>query len=274
LGSARAITDAAGSLVTTTNYGPFGEPVPGTQVRGTGYTGHQMEDDDLTYMGARYYDQLSGRFLSIDPVRVNLNTGGNWNRYAYAGNNPYKFVDPDGRASAPILDEKLLKQLVGNTMGGLADRMINGEAATSRDSDIIPNLALDVGKEPLKAIQRAVPDYVSGDGNIYVFAGSAQITQYGDVFAGGGVSRSYPSPVSIGFSVSFGYMTSTNGEPSRDQLNGFLSGEATSVSAYYGFGGGVVTNPSGTAVVVGIGSPGASITAEKSFQLTDEEEIK
>jgi len=48
-------------------------------------------------MGARYYDQLSGRFLSIDPVRVDPNTGGNWNRYAYAGNNPYKFVDPDGR---------------------------------------------------------------------------------------------------------------------------------------------------------------------------------
>lgn len=97
LGSARATTDAAGTQVNGVNYGPYGEPVPGTQVRGTGYTGHQMDDDDVTYMSARYYDQTMGRFLSIDPVGVNTNSGGNWNRYAYAANSPYKFVDPDGR---------------------------------------------------------------------------------------------------------------------------------------------------------------------------------
>lgn len=272
LGSSRATTDAAGFQVNSVNYGPYGEPVPGTQVRGTGYTGHQMDDDDVTYMGARYYDQMMGRFLSIDPVGVYTNSGGNWNRYAYAGNSPYKFVDPDGRASTPMLDEKLLKQLVGNTMGGLADRLINGEGATSRNSDIIANLALDAGKAPAKAVQRAVPDYVSGDANIYVLAGSAQITQYGDVFGGGGVNRSYPNPVSFGVSVSFGYMTSTEGEPSRDQLNGFLSGEAAGVSAYDGLGGGVVTNSSGTAVLIGIGSPGVSTTGEKSLKLTEDED--
>jgi RHS repeat-associated protein len=99
LGSARATTDAAGTQITGVNYGPYGEPIPGTQVRGTGFTGHQMDDNDITYMGARYYDQTMGRFLSIDPVGVNSNAGDNWNRYAYAGNNPYKFVDPDGEAS-------------------------------------------------------------------------------------------------------------------------------------------------------------------------------
>lgn len=34
---------------------------------------------------------------SNDPVAANPNTGANFNRYAYANNNPYKFVDPDGR---------------------------------------------------------------------------------------------------------------------------------------------------------------------------------
>jgi hypothetical protein len=35
--------------------------------------------------------------LSIDPVVTDANTGGSFNRYAYAANNPYKYIDPDGR---------------------------------------------------------------------------------------------------------------------------------------------------------------------------------
>lgn len=33
----------------------------------------------------------------VDPVQPDPNTGANFNRYAYANNNPYKFKDPDGR---------------------------------------------------------------------------------------------------------------------------------------------------------------------------------
>lgn len=39
----------------------------------------------------------SARFLSVDPVTADNNTGTNFNRYWYANNNPYKFTDPDGR---------------------------------------------------------------------------------------------------------------------------------------------------------------------------------
>jgi hypothetical protein len=35
--------------------------------------------------------------LSIDPVVTDANKGSNFNRYAYAKNSPYKYVDPDGR---------------------------------------------------------------------------------------------------------------------------------------------------------------------------------
>jgi len=49
-------------------------------------------------MQARYYDPVIGRFYSNDPVGY---TGANpvmsFNRYMYANNNPYKYVDPDGR---------------------------------------------------------------------------------------------------------------------------------------------------------------------------------
>ncbi|MCL1633357.1 hypothetical protein M2650_01680 [Luteimonas sp. SX5] len=33
----------------------------------------------------------------VDPVQPDPNTGANFNRYAYANNNPYRYVDPDGR---------------------------------------------------------------------------------------------------------------------------------------------------------------------------------
>ena len=45
----------------------------------------------------RYYDPGIGRFLSVDPVTADANTGANFNRYKYASNNPYRFFDPDGR---------------------------------------------------------------------------------------------------------------------------------------------------------------------------------
>jgi uncharacterized protein RhaS with RHS repeats len=48
-------------------------------------------------MQARYYDPVIGRFYSNDPV--GFNNVHNFNRYAYANNNPYKYTDPDGKAS-------------------------------------------------------------------------------------------------------------------------------------------------------------------------------
>lgn len=51
----------------------------------------------LTYMQQRYYDPQIGRFLSVDPITPSGKTGGNFSRYWYANNNPFRFTDPDGR---------------------------------------------------------------------------------------------------------------------------------------------------------------------------------
>ncbi len=49
-------------------------------------------------MQQRYYEPLAGRFLSVDPVVTDWDSGSSFNRYVYAYNNPYHYVDPDGRA--------------------------------------------------------------------------------------------------------------------------------------------------------------------------------
>ena len=99
LGSPVARTDASGVLVgTKTKYEPYGATVAGSQVPTIGFTGHVNDaNTGLTYMQQRYYDPLAGRFMSEDPVLTDANTGAGFNRYAYANNNPYKYVDPDGR---------------------------------------------------------------------------------------------------------------------------------------------------------------------------------
>jgi RHS repeat-associated protein len=93
------------------HYRPFGESIEGAK-DDVGYTGHKFDTDlGLSYMQARYYDPVIGRFYSNDPVTALGHLSGaqgiqGFNRYAYAINNPYKYVDPDGRvvvvASRPL----------------------------------------------------------------------------------------------------------------------------------------------------------------------------
>ena len=73
---------------------PFGDSIE-TPKDDVGYTGHKFDTDlDLSYMQARYYDPVIGRFYSDDPV--GFRDVHSFNRYAYANNNPYKYTDPDG----------------------------------------------------------------------------------------------------------------------------------------------------------------------------------
>lgn len=66
----------------------------------------------MYYVGARYYDSNTGRFLSQDPALIlgdngelPLRTSQNLNKYAYSLNNPYRYVDLNGRESSSIWKE-------------------------------------------------------------------------------------------------------------------------------------------------------------------------
>ncbi|MDR6840309.1 RHS repeat-associated core domain-containing protein [Pseudoxanthomonas sacheonensis] len=104
LGTPIATTDSAGNFIEKSEYEPYGKLINRPLTDGPGFTGHvQDAATGLTYMQQRYYDPGIGRFLSVDPVTADEDTGDNFNRYWYANNNPYVFTDPDGRFA---LDEK------------------------------------------------------------------------------------------------------------------------------------------------------------------------
>jgi len=105
LGSPVATSDASGALVWMEQYAPYGKKyLNGASADESviGYAGKEFDaNTGLTYMNARYYDPDIARFMAIDPVGVLEDKPESFNRYAYANNNPYKYVDPDGKL--PIL---------------------------------------------------------------------------------------------------------------------------------------------------------------------------
>lgn len=65
------------------------------------FTGKERDaETGLDYFGARYLSGVQGRFTSVDPViitPVRMLDPQCFNLYAYARNNPLKFIDPTGQ---------------------------------------------------------------------------------------------------------------------------------------------------------------------------------
>jgi RHS repeat-associated protein len=87
------------------------------------FTGKERDSESgLDYFGARYFGSALGRFTSPDPLMASAHASNpqSWNRYAYALNNPLRFVDPDGMdVSAACAQDKncqiVVKVNVGNS---------------------------------------------------------------------------------------------------------------------------------------------------------------
>ena len=107
IGSVRMITDQNGQVVERHDYLPFGQPVPDdppTTERRL-FAGKEHDSDTtLDYSVARYYAGLNGRFTTVDPGHVagDIFNPQTWNGYAYALNNPFRYVDPDGYADGCV----------------------------------------------------------------------------------------------------------------------------------------------------------------------------
>ena len=97
-GTPLAETDANGYITKTFDYTPYGAVAIGTAPNGPGYAGHVTDPEtSLSYMQGRYYDPVTGQFLSVDPKRPKAGDTFSVSRYAYVHDNPINNIDPDGR---------------------------------------------------------------------------------------------------------------------------------------------------------------------------------
>ncbi|MCX6578633.1 MAG: RHS repeat-associated core domain-containing protein, partial [Candidatus Aminicenantes bacterium] len=104
INSTRIITDDVGNIVYSEAYGPYGD-VQKTWTKTYDpkqkFSGKEREGySELDYFGARYFDNNSYRFISVDPVINKEEAISNpqlWNLYAYCANNPITHLDSDGR---------------------------------------------------------------------------------------------------------------------------------------------------------------------------------
>jgi len=120
-GSPVAGSDVNGNVVWREDYTPYGERRQ-EQVSGASnrrwFTGHPHEDyTGLTYMGARHYDPMIGRFMSVDPVAPSGENQFSFSRYAYGNNNPFRYIDPDGRETVGELFDRKAMQAASEESG-------------------------------------------------------------------------------------------------------------------------------------------------------------
>jgi len=98
LGSTSGLSNSSGVYVNSYSYQPFGEPLSFTEAvfnpfQFAGQFGVQDTPSGTLFMGNRFYDTSTGKFMTSDPLGV---AGGDTNLSRYAGNNPVTLVDPLG----------------------------------------------------------------------------------------------------------------------------------------------------------------------------------
>lgn len=123
LGSSNVITNLNGEAVQETVNYPFGHPRNdfcanpdnpfGADYK---YTGKELDKESgLMYYEARYYEAVTGRFVSVDPLGMipdglPLDTSHSLNLYAYALGNPILYKDPTGLIPGNGEDDEEVEQ--------------------------------------------------------------------------------------------------------------------------------------------------------------------
>lgn len=112
---------------------PYGAPIGSSGVwgSGTGYMNKPVTaSTGLTTVGARTYDPVLGKFLSVDPViDTNLpqqNTG-----YTYSGNNPTTYMDPSGMR---FVIDKPAPAVRKGSIGSAANRKMQSPSLVKKHS--------------------------------------------------------------------------------------------------------------------------------------------
>ncbi len=134
-GNIIAIIDSSGAVVVRYEYDAWGNhKIIGDEVLGNlnpfRYRGYYYDTETgLYYLQTRYYDPITGRFISQDGVEyADPESINDLNLYAYCGNNPVMYVDPTGTIALTAL-------LIGLIIGAIVGAAVGGAVAYKVASD-------------------------------------------------------------------------------------------------------------------------------------------
>ena len=134
LGSVLAMADGSGAVVESYRYDAWGRVLGvyngsgmllAESALGNRYLWQGREyswKTGLYYFRARWYDPITGRWLSNDPIGIS----GGLNQYVFCGNNPVNFVDPFGLFQTGMF----VRGLAGAVVSG-AGAVVGAAAATT-----------------------------------------------------------------------------------------------------------------------------------------------
>ncbi len=118
LGSNRVVMDATGLVRTYYDYDALGNLIRAGTTNEVKYqfTGQEYDENGLHNYRARLYDSDLGKFYATDPA------GQGWSPFAYAGNNPVVFVDPDGQFFQFFIMGAIIGGYLGAVQASMSDQ--------------------------------------------------------------------------------------------------------------------------------------------------------
>ena len=210
LGNIRVILDKSGNIMVEYNYDAWGNfvaekvrevsigsvTVDLVSLNAFTYRGYYYDKESgLYYLINRYYDHVTGRFISPDDISyLNSETIGGLNLYSYCLNNPIFYVDPDGHAPIPwwgklligigvVLVGAVVTALTAGTGAGFmvafGAALLTSAKAVAISTAISAGIGLAVGGITTGTWEGAFNGMLDGavDGLMWggIFAGGAQV---------------------------------------------------------------------------------------------------
>jgi|GEM_PF-697123 len=150
-GSTQFLTNKEGEITDSYAYTPYGQLLGTQGVNSQPFTyggamGVRQESNNGLYqMRERYYDAVTGSFLSRDPLWPDLYNPGSLNPYAYVNGNPVSYIDPTGEEGKK-----------GETVYGSSGVKANSGTSSALDTSKSVGSAVSAGNTTLRVGSKAV----------------------------------------------------------------------------------------------------------------------
>ena len=178
-GNTLFVTDGLGAVIGSYAYSPYGEILGSTGSLDNPFTWQgqfgvmQEGSHGLYYLRARYYDSVSGRFLSKDPVRA-FNPR-SINPYQYALENPLRFIDPLGKEDLSWMDmeERYLAKRTAyremfENLGNLVTSLLWGNRALEAEQEREREDQKRMEEKQAKATQTNLAAFADLDAPVFI----------------------------------------------------------------------------------------------------------